>query len=371
MRRRLAALVLLVVVAVTAVRTEPGSLTHGTGVLVLVSMMVVLVGGGALLFGLPARRPWAEPAVVGLVMLGSLLLAWFEPNGVGYFGAFIIASALAFRSIGRRGPLVAGLFLVAIGVVAVVAAHRPVVNVLLNELGAVAFFRLGLYANRLEARTAESERLVEELRETRQAQVRAATLAERQRLAREMHDVLAHSLSGLVLQLEGARLLAATDPADPRLNDALDRAHHLAQAGLGEARQAIGTLRDDELPGPERLRALAAEFERDTGIACCYTVSGEPKELAADTRLTVYRVAQEALTNVRKHAEARQVELRLGYRPDQVVLTVEDFGTPARREDTGQGYGVTGMRERAELAGGTLAAEPTGAGFRVTLRVPA
>lgn len=363
-------LVLFVVVAATAVRTEPDSLTRGTGPLVLGAMLVVLLGGVALLYGLAAWKP-VERVVLGLVMLGSLVLVWFEPNGVGYFGVFIIASAVAFRAMDRRGGLVvAAVFLVAIGVLGVLSGHRPLITVLLNELGAIAFYRLGIYAHKLEERTAESERLVVELRESRQAQVRAATLAERQRLAREMHDVLAHSLSGLVLQLEGARLLAAADPADPRLAGTLDRAHRLAQAGLGEARQAIGTLRDEELPGPERLPALAGEFERDTGIRCDCVVSGEQVELPAEIRLTVYRVAQEALTNVRKHAEPVRVEVRLGYGPGVVVLTVEDFGVPAGAGD-GQGYGVTGMRERAELAGGTLAAGPTGTGFRVALRVPA
>ena len=77
--------------------------------------------------------------------------------------------------------------------------------------------------------------------------------------------MLAHSLSGLMLQLEGARMLAADNPADPRLHQAVDRAHHLAKSGLDEARRAIGMLRDDDLPGPELLPGLAAQFEQDTG----------------------------------------------------------------------------------------------------------
>src|SRR5690606_6740615 len=137
------------------------------------------------------------------------------------------------------------------------------------------------------------------------------TLGERHRLAREMHDVLAHSLSGLTLHLEGARLLAQQTPDIPaRLADAITRAHHLAETGLHEARQAIDTLRAEELPGPERLPILVAEFERDTGVPCELAVIGETGERDAQTRLTVYRVAQEALTNVRKHAKARRVDVR-------------------------------------------------------------
>src|SRR6202035_2212841 len=97
----------------------------------------------------------------------------------------------------------------------------------------------------------QAERLLTELQETRAAQAQAARLAERQRLAREMHDVLAHSLSGLMLQLEGARMLAAGDPGDPRLPGIIEHAHALGKSGLDEARRAIGVLRDDVLPGPE------------------------------------------------------------------------------------------------------------------------
>src|SRR4029079_11445360 len=105
---------------------------------------------------------------------------------------------------------------------------------------------------------------------SRTAQAQAAALSERQHLAREMHDVLAHSLSGLLRQCERARLRAARERkrVDPDLADAIERAHHLARAGLEESRRAIGMLRGDDLPGPERLDVLAAEFERDSDIPC-------------------------------------------------------------------------------------------------------
>jgi signal transduction histidine kinase len=158
----------------------------------------------------------------------------------------------------------------------------------------------------------------------------------------------------------------------PRLVDTIERAHHLADAGLGEARQAIRVLRDEDLPGPDRLGALTGEFARDTGVRCDLAVSGDPGALGPQTRLTLYRVAQEALTNIRRHAYPDRVEVRLLYGSGGTRLTVEDFGRPVR--PTGpddHGYGVSGMRERAELLGGTLAAAPTGTGFRVALWVPA
>jgi signal transduction histidine kinase len=234
-----------------------------------------------------------------------------------------------------------------------------------------SFYGLLLLAIRLTEANQLAERLVAELEESRVAAARAAGLAERQRLAREMHDVLAHSLSGLLLQLEGARMLAAEDPSDPRLRQAISRAQHLGRTGLDEARRAIGMLRDDELPGPERLPSLTAQFEQDRGIPCQLTISGQAYGLGSEARLAVYRVAQEALTNIARHAMPDRVELRLEYAPTLTRLTVEDFGAVGFGEPaTVDGYGLTGMRERAELIGGTLTTGPTATGFRVELEVP-
>jgi signal transduction histidine kinase len=230
-----------------------------------------------------------------------------------------------------------------------------------------------LFGRRIRMQEAQAEQLLLELEESRGAELRAAALAERQRLARDMHDVLAHSLSGLLLQLEGARLLALASPADERLAGTIDRAHELAKNGLDEARRAIGMLRDDDLPGPDRLAALTAAFQADTGVPARFSSSGTPRELASAVRLALYRVTQEALTNVRKHARPDRVEVRLDYLPDQVSLAVEDQGVPAAAPPAGSegNYGLTGMRERAELLGGTLDAAPTNTGFQVLLKVPA
>src|SRR4051812_48140878 len=107
-----------------------------------------------------------------------------------------------------------------------------------------------------------------------------------------MHDVLAHSLSALALQLEGARLLARDRDADPEVVAAAERAHPLAAGGLAEARQAIAALRGDELPGPERLPALAEAFGEHSRAGCGLTVTGEPRELPSEARLALYRTAQ-------------------------------------------------------------------------------
>ena len=133
-------------------------------------------------------------------------------------------------------------------------------------------------------------------------------------------------------------------------------------------------LHGDALPGPERLAGLAAEFEADTGVPCTVaTTGGGGRDLGADGRLTLYRVTQEALTNIRKHARAGRVEIHLAYEPSGTRLTIEDFGSSGEppAPAAGNGYGLSGMKERAELLGGTLTAAPTKGGFRVELWVPA
>jgi signal transduction histidine kinase len=161
-----------------------------------------------------------------------------------------------------------------------------------------------------------------------------------------------------------------------QLPPALDRAHHLARAGLEEARRAIATLRDEDLPGPDRLQQLAADFEQDTNVNTSLQITGAARELDSETSLTIYRVAQEALTNIRKHAAADRVEVSLRYDPDGTRFTVRDHAqtlsvAKLRSLGDGGGYGLTGMRERAELLGGSLRADPTPDGFRVELWIPA
>jgi signal transduction histidine kinase len=263
----------------------------------------------------------------------------------------------------------AGLVMVVLAVAGLLGSHRSATSILVDEVGVVAFYRIGRYTRQLNERRTESERLLVELRESRAALQRSAALAERARLAREMHDVLAHSLSGLMLQLEGARLLATRDPVDPRLPDTIERAHHLARSGLAEARRAIGMLRDDELPELGSIGDLTSGFERDTGVSCALAITGTEGELPAQARLTLYRVTQEALTNIRKHAKPETVHVRLDHEPTGTRLSVEDVGT-APAGAAGDGYGLTGMRERAELLGGTLTAAPTEHGFRVELWIP-
>ena len=339
---------------------------------------VLAVGGFVLgaLGALTARYRRAAVRVIFAVMLlaSSAALVRLQPDGPGLAGLLAGLVLLAPR-VPDRFPIalsIAGITCLA--AVAVAVSHDSPTAALLSAIAIVGFPGMTLLARRLGQANHQAERLLAELEGTRAAQAQAAGLAERQRLARERHDVLAHSLSGLTLQLESARILAAEDPSDPRLPGIIERAHRLGKSGLQEARRAIGVLRDGELPGPDRLAGLAAQFQEVSGVPCHFTVSGQAYELPPEARLAVYRVAQEALTNITKHARAERVEMHLSYEPHRTRLTVENFATnsePPREASHGSGYGLAGMRERAELLGGDLTAAMTRGGFRVELQVPA
>ena len=181
--------------------------------------------------------------------------------------------------------------------------------------------------------------------------------------------MLAHTLSALAVQLESGRLLLEQRPGDPAGLQAVGRAHRLAHDGLVEARRAVGAVRGGTLPGPGALQSLAAVFHDDTGVPYRVEVVGEPAQLSYEARLAVYGTAQEAHANVRKHASASSVMLRLRWKPDGAELTVEDKGEP-KAWSVKDGYGLLGIRERAELLGGRLEAGPVEHGFRVRLWVP-
>jgi signal transduction histidine kinase len=353
---------LAVLLVVLSAELVGGSGPHGLG---LAATAAVAVTSIALLLD---RRSSVLPmpaflALFALLVAGSAVLEAVVSTEIGFIGGFVASSVAAGRGSRRTGLVLASATVAVLAAVNLASGHRSPITTLLSVLATLAFFFGGTAVRQLHDQKVEAERLLDELRRTRDAQARTAAMAERQRLAREMHDVLAHSLSGLTLHLEGARMLARHDGANPPLAEAIDRAHHLAQAGLAEARQAVGMLRGADLPGIESL-------VRDFGPVATFTETGAPSEVDSRTQLTLYRVAQEALTNIRKHASPARVSVVLSHEPDGVRLTVADGGgTPPT--DLGDGYGLTGMRERAELIDGTLTAEATEDGFEVELWVPA
>lgn len=242
------------------------------------------------------------------------------------------------------------------------------------NLGFLVFGFVLLYgARRLRDEQFRVRALLAELEARRDRDLEAAKIEERTRLARDIHDVLAHSLTALIVQLDGARMLLTGERASDEAVRSVLRARHLAHEGLDETRRAVGTMRGDRVPGARMLAGLVKDFERDSGLQCDYSVDGEPVELASPAQLALYRTAQEALTNVYRHAPANRVQVHLRYAAGGAELTVDDFGaapTP-RPNAAADGYGLEGMRERAELLGGSLEAGPRDTGFRVRLWLPA
>ncbi len=225
------------------------------------------------------------------------------------------------------------------------------------------------YLTSLEDRAARLER-------ERDAQVQIAAAAERARIARELHDVIAHNVSVMVVQADGASYALRSEPE--RTAQALTAISQTGRQALAEMRRLLGILRSGDeqadlapVPGLDQLRELLDQA-RKAGMSVSLTREGPTRPLAEGAELAAYRVVQESLTNTRKHgglAAAAAVTLR--YEPDGLLLQVTDDGLGAAAAAEGPGHGLTGMRERIEMYGGTVQAGPLpGGGYQVTARLP-
>lgn len=208
-----------------------------------------------------------------------------------------------------------------------------------------------------------------------QNQVDAAVTAERTRILREMHDVIAHSLAIMVAQADGGSY--ASEPAVAKR--ALETIADTGRLALADTRRILGMLRTGEEHAPELAPAptqtgvaqLVADA-RAAGVAASYVQLGEPRQLPSAIGLALYRICQEALTNVMKHAPAAQVIVTENWVPGEVVLTVTDTGDPAATPTSSGGLGLLGMLERADIVGGHCEAAPLpDGGFRVRAVLPA
>lgn len=258
------------------------------------------------------------------------------------------------------------------------AAQSVIAATLLCLLLAVTgqFIRLGRDS---QDRT---EVLLAQLQDAREAEAAAAALSERSSIAGELHDVLAHALSGLAIQLQGARRLAESEPVSAGLQAAIDRSAELAREGLADARNAVGALRGDRLPSLDELGGLVADFRRDTGADATLVVDGPPRPLPAEAGLALFRGAQEALTNIARYAPEATTTVTLCYTPDRTLLSVQNHqgrdvpGTGPTADPLpqtfadGGGHGLTTMRERTHRVGGAARAGPTVDGWLVELEVP-
>jgi signal transduction histidine kinase len=237
-------------------------------------------------------------------------------------------------------------------------------------LGDSMRYRRAYYAA-LEERAARLEREAD-------AQAQIAAAAERARIARELHDVIAHHVSVMVVQADGAGY--ALDGSPERARRALAAISATGRQTLTEMRRLLGLLRSGDAraeltpqPGLGQLRELV-EQARAAGMSVSLTQEGAPYPLPEGAELAAYRVVQESLTNTRKHAGVAAVaSITLRYDQDGLVVQVSDNGQGDAAAGDGTGHGLAGMRERVEMYGGTVIAGPLpqGGGYRVTARIPA
>jgi signal transduction histidine kinase len=360
-------LVALAVIVGTAFIGRPHPSLRGNGLVILISLIVAGLTHVALTLastGSPAMR-----AITVLAALSSGVVAGYEPSvGTAILLIFVGLSAGAGLEFGPGGLLTA--LAVVTTAISVLASDQGTGNVSLGAVAVVGFLAASgrkqyvLRAEEAELRLADAERAREE-------HARAAGLAERANAAREIHDILAHSLGALVLQLDALdAVLSAETPDHGRAAEILARARSLAVEGLNEARQAVGTLRADPPPLMDALRHLV-----DSTPGATLEITGSPGPIPAEVSVALRRSAQEGLANAVKHAPGAATTVHLDFTPDQVILTVTDTGcpdghAPGPLAQSGGGYGIEGLRERAQLLGGTLVAGPQGAGWQVTLAVP-
>ncbi|HEX3705459.1 MAG TPA: sensor histidine kinase [Mycobacteriales bacterium] len=359
---------LLSVIVVAQTLTGLGGLSTTKVVSSLGLMAVAVACTGS--FTYRRRGDWRDVLAMCVLVGAGAGLNVFTGHAQVYLCGYTAVFVSMFWYGMPRGLLPAGLGVVALGLSTAYVGRYDPLGGLGQAAGAIGLGLAMAFRRRVVRATYRNRELSDELRDSREAEQRNAIAAERARLGRELHDVLAHTLSSLSLHLESTRVLAKSRKVDAEVMARLDRAVSLARTGLEEARDAVGTLRDDALPGPTRLPQLVADFGRDSGIEAKFSETGTPGPLDPEARVALFRAAQEALTNVAKHAAASRVDVTLAWDEATVVLRVTDDGRGAAAAPPGGGNGLRGMRERAELAGGHVDAGAQADGYVVEVRLP-
>jgi signal transduction histidine kinase len=343
------------------------------------TLWIAVPAVAVLVMPLFARRrfPFAAPVVYWIlaaaISFGDGLLVAF----IGSLGLVGLASAFLLGNL--RDPLKAGvgLIIIVVGIVIVVyniPGPQTVGDFVFIPLRFVVAWVAG-YALRERAEQAEAaeERAAQAERE-REAAARVAVAEERARIARELHDIVAHAVSVMVLQVGAVRHRLPDALAEDR--DALRGVERAGRTALAEMRRLLAAMRSDgdeaELipqPGLDGLDSLLGEIGR-AGLPVELHVDGKPFRLPRGVDLSAYRIVQEGLTNALKHAHASDVDVTVRYRPDELEIEVRDNGAGSSKSD-GLGHGLVGVRERVKIYGGEMTAStaPEG-GFVLSTRLP-
>ncbi len=332
----------------------------------------------AIVLPLLARRrfPFGAPAAVGVI---AALTSFVDKTVVPFDGVTFVVGCAALFLVGLlrdRSQAVAG-FAVAEGVLAVVVHNDPrsgvgnfiVASIIFSIVWTIAF---GVGRKSVEADEAKERATRAEREREQRAQVAVAD--ERARIARELHDVVGHSVSVMTVQASAVRRLLR--PEQRREREALLVVERTGREALAEMRRMVGVLRRPEeapalapQPSLEHLDRLV-ESAREAGLPVDLRVKGEAVQLPAGVDLTAYRLVQEGLTNALKHAEATRAEVLVNYGDGQIEVVVSDDGRGAGGGD-GSGHGLVGMRERVSVYGGELDAGPRPeGGYRLRARLP-
>lgn len=325
-------------------------------------------------------------AIFRFIVIIGVIVLWFALVNMSpayYFTLFGLFGQV-FRHLSLRYGVIAVLILTG-SIIYEQLADAGVMSSLTNPtiwaflftaLGAII---LGVWITAIIGQSTRRRQLIEQLEATQAelaaAERRAGILEERQRLARDIHDTLAQGFTSIVMHLEAADQ-ALPDDLDT-LQKHLDRARGTARTSLEEARRVVHALRPhslDQRSLPDAIERTAVRWQEETGIPLTTTTTGDPIPLHPDIEVTLLRATQEALANIRKHAQATAVQLTLSYIDDVVVLDVQDNGVAfagAAASPLSGGYGLQAMRERAEQCGGsvTVESEP-GEGTTVVVSIP-
>ncbi|ETK34113.1 sensor histidine kinase [Microbispora sp. ATCC PTA-5024] len=367
-------------VAVAALLGVTAVLEATTGDIPLTA--VEMLAAAATVVPVAWRRVWP----LGVVAADLVAVAAFSPvahnfeSGYAFFAMIVVSYSVAANAKLRDAVLGAAMVAAFVLVGFAIDPGRGgagdylFTGVLFGGAWTLGYLirRRGLEARVLKDKAAELER-------RRAEDAQRAVLAERTRIARELHDVVAHSLSVMVVQTGVVRRRLRHDRPDD--SELLDEVEQTGRGAIGELRRLLGILRadDEELslapqPGLDRLPSLLDQM-RETGLAVVMTVEGEPSALPPGVDLAAYRIVQEALTNTLRHAgRGARAEIALRWTGEAVELEVRDDGPASgvggNGATPGTGHGLIGMRERAALYDGTLEAGPYRRGFRVRAALP-
>ncbi|MBE1564955.1 sensor histidine kinase [Nonomuraea africana] len=328
----------------------------------------------SLCFPLAARYPITAMSVAMLSFPYAMLIGAKGVGGAQLIAELVLVAHAAYRAEPRRS-LAASVCAAVVPAVALVWGGEGLWEFVFFGTLVSAAWSLGALLRREQSRSRQLAALAAELAAEREARARAAVAEERARISRELHDAVAHTVSVMTMQAGVVRRRLADRPVE---RDALVQVEQLGRRSVTELRRVVGLLRPDDADGlapPPSLRRvddLVMEV-RSAGLQVTSTVSGTPTLLPLGVDMSAYRIVQEALTNVLRHAVAAVATVTVAYEPDSVSVRVLDDGRGAAAPGPGPdgGHGLVGMRERVGMFGGELRAGPCAeGGFEVYARFP-